>query len=129
MLLGGEAWAWRPWEAPSSSSGGGSAVVSREGLISDLLSPLGTLEIAAEGAWGVLRLLYPKPDLLILGTGRGVWPISKATREYLQGELGLRVDIMDTGNAAAAYNLLATERGVEGVGAAMLPVGWKGNGR
>jgi hypothetical protein len=55
--------------------------------------------------------------------------LSKATREYLGAQLGMRVDVMDTANASSAYNLLAQERGVEGgggVGAALLPLGWPG---
>ena len=77
----------------------------------------------------MLRLVYPKPDLLILGTGARLWMLGKETRGYLMGELGVRVDVMDTANASAAYNLLARERGVEGgggVAALLLPVGWKG---
>ena len=114
LLLGGEAFTWRPWanEKPTSR-------------ICGLLTESGMMDISKGGAWAVLDLLYPKPDLLILGTGGKVWPITKETRAALS-ELGIRVDIMDTANAAAAYNLLATERGVDGVGAALLPVGWKG---
>ena len=63
--------------------------------------------------------------LAIVVIGYELWMLSKETREALIG-LGIRVDVMDTGNAAAAYNLLATERGVDEVGAALLPVGWKG---
>jgi len=39
------------------------------------------------------------------------------------------VDVMDAGNASAAYNVLSQERGVEGgggVGAVLLTVGWRG---
>lgn len=77
-------------------------------------------------AWGLLELLWPKPDLLIVGTGGRTWPLSKETREHING-LGIRIDVMDTGNASAAYNLLATERGTDSVAAAMLPLGWKGS--
>ena len=55
--------------------------------------------------------------------------VGKETKRYLMAELGVRVDVMDTANASAAYNLLALERGVEGgggVGALLLPLGWKG---
>ena len=92
--------------------------------IGELLSKTGIINLP-QNAWGLLSVLYPKPDLLILGTGGKLWMLSKETREALSA-LGIRVDVMDTGNAAAAYNLLATERGVDGVGAALLPVGWKG---
>jgi hypothetical protein len=52
--------------------------------------------------------------------------LSKDTRRYLSEELGMRVDVMDTANAAAAYNLLVMERGVEGVGAILIPDGFVG---
>lgn len=55
--------------------------------------------------------------------------LSKETKAYVSEVLGCRVDVMDTANAAAAYNLLAKERGVEGgsgVGGLFLPVGWVG---
>jgi len=37
----------------------------------------------------------------------------------------MRTEILDTNNAAAQYNLLATERGVDDVAAALIPLGWK----
>ena len=120
LLIGGEAFSWRPWLLTEAQKESG------------LLSRKGTLEIPSPetegdwGAWGVLGLVWPKPDLLILGTGGRVWPISKKTRQFLNTVLGVKVDIMDTANASAAYNLLATERGVDEVAAALLPVGWVG---
>ncbi len=115
ILVGGEAYLWRPWEATSPTTEPAA-----------MLSKVGTLDIGgSRGAWGLLELLWPKPDLLILGTGGKVWPLSKETREHING-LGVRIDVMDTGNASAAYNLLATERGTDIVAAAMLPLGWKG---
>jgi hypothetical protein len=50
--------------------------------------------------WGALDLVWPKPDLLILGTGPGILPLSPKTRNDLT-ELGVRVEIQDTRNAAA----------------------------
>lgn len=114
ILVGGEAFSWRPWEGTSTRSPAA------------MLSKVGTLDIGGSGgAWGLLELLWPKPDLLIVGTGSQIWPLSKETREHLNG-LGVRIDVMDTRNASAAYNLLATERGTDIVAAAMLPVGWRG---
>lgn len=113
ILVGGEAFTWRPWEGASKKPAA-------------MLSQAGSLEIGGSGgAWGLLELLWPKPDLLMVGTGGKVWPLSKETREYING-LGIKIDVMDTGNASAAYNLLATERGTDVVAAAMLPIGWKG---
>jgi len=51
-------------------------------------------------------------------------PISPETRKAISA-LGMRVEVLDTRNAAAQFNLLATERGVEDVAAAMIPLGWK----
>lgn len=62
--------------------------------------------------------------MLILGLGKEMRPISPKVRKVIS-ELGMRVDVLDTGNAAAQYNLLATERGVEDVAAALIPIGWR----
>jgi NADH dehydrogenase [ubiquinone] 1 alpha subcomplex assembly factor 3 len=51
-------------------------------------------------------------------------PLSPATRKFLNS-LGIRVDIQDTRNASAQFNLLATERGVGSVAAALIPLGWR----
>lgn len=63
-------------------------------------------------------------DLLILGLGPNTLPISPETRRYINS-LGIRVDVQDTRNAAAQFNLLATERGVQEVAAALVPIGWR----
>lgn len=63
-------------------------------------------------------------DLLILGLGPEIRPISPELRRHI-GSLGMRVEVLDTRNAAAQFNLLATERGVTDVAAAMIPIGWK----
>lgn len=51
-------------------------------------------------------------------------PLSPKTKQYINS-LGIRLDIQDTRNAAAQFNLLATERGVGSVAAALIPMGWK----
>lgn len=51
-------------------------------------------------------------------------PISPDTRNYINS-LGIRIEIQDTRNAAAQYNLLATERGIGSVAAALVHLGWK----
>jgi NADH dehydrogenase [ubiquinone] 1 alpha subcomplex assembly factor 3 len=63
-------------------------------------------------------------DLLILGLGPEIRPISPRTRRLLSS-LGMRVEVLDTRNAASQFNLLATERGVDDVAAAMIPLGWR----
>jgi uncharacterized protein len=50
-------------------------------------------------------------------------PLSPTTRAAIN-KLGIQVEIQDTRNAAAQYNLLATERGIGAVAAAMVPMGW-----
>ena len=35
------------------------------------------------------------------------------------------MEVLDTRNAAAQFNLLATERGVSDVAAVLIPIGWK----
>ena len=117
LLTGGEAYTWQPWLTASSSK------------ISDLLDARrGTLTLPKESL-GILEMLHPKPDLLIIGTGGKLWMLSQDTKRYISETLGCRLDVVDTANAAAAYNLLAKERGVEGgsgVGALLLPLGWVG---
>ncbi|KAK0646427.1 hypothetical protein B0T16DRAFT_429263 [Cercophora newfieldiana] len=102
LLVSGEAFAWRPW-------GEGKRLVNERGQ----------WEVGGRrlGCWGVA-------DLLILGLGKEIRPISPATRKAIS-ELGMRVEILDTRNAAAQFNLLATERGVEDVAAALVPIGWR----
>lgn len=118
LLVGGEAFTWSPWRSLSPTATLGNMLDTRRGI----------LDIPRQSL-GLLELLHPKPDLLIVGTGGRLWMLSKQTREYVAEVLGCRLDVMDTANAAAAYNLLAKERGVEGgagVGGLFLPVGWVG---
>lgn len=63
-------------------------------------------------------------DLLVIGVGPSIMPLAPATRRMIS-ELGMRIELLDTRNAAAQFNLLATERGVSNVAAALIPIGWK----
>ncbi|PQE18938.1 DUF498 domain protein [Rutstroemia sp. NJR-2017a BVV2] len=112
LLVGGEAFAWRPWL-------GEGAAGSELGL--GLVNKKGQWEVG-ERAWGLLGCVWPRPDLLIIGLGKEMRPLSPKTRAYING-LGIRIDIQDTRNAAAQFNLLATERGVGSVAAALVPIG------
>ncbi|OAK94282.1 hypothetical protein IQ06DRAFT_298691 [Phaeosphaeriaceae sp. SRC1lsM3a] len=116
LLIGGEAFRWWPWAKPGVAG-------SDSTMKGKLLNAKGQWEVPQE-TWGALELVYPKPDLLIIGTGPNVSPIAPAVRSYLNG-LGMRLEIQDTRNAAAQFNLLATERGVGQVAAALIPIGWK----
>ncbi|EWC43552.1 hypothetical protein DRE_01439 [Drechslerella stenobrocha 248] len=73
---------------------------------------------------GVLDVVAPKPELLILGTGARSLQISARTKDHLHN-LGIRIDSMDTRNAASSYNLLATERPGQIVAAALLPASFR----
>ncbi|EHY56866.1 hypothetical protein ABEF95_001200 [Exophiala dermatitidis] len=118
LLLDGEAFVWAPWKADTatpSSNGFDRFLDPRRGILSFPPSSL-----------GIFDLVFPKPDLLIIGTGGKLWMLSRETRKFLSEELGIRVDVMDTANAAAAYNLLATERGVKEVAGLMIPDGFVG---
>ncbi|MCJ1388508.1 hypothetical protein MMC18_001355 [Xylographa bjoerkii] len=113
FLVAGEAFSWRPWEAAGSSN-------RRQ-----MINAKGQWAVERE-AWGILDLVWPKPDMLILGLGASTYPISPETRKYINS-LGIKVDIQDTRNAAAQFNLLATERGVGSIAAALIPIGFKGH--
>ncbi|KIW89858.1 uncharacterized protein Z519_09287 [Cladophialophora bantiana CBS 173.52] len=139
ILVGGEAFLWRPWmptttsaAATDEASSGGNAASKTSGSgtgeykgFTVFLDPRGMLNFPPS-TLGLLSLLYPKPDLLLVGTGRKLWMLSRETRRYLSEELGIKLDVMDTPNAAAAYNLLVMERGVEEVGSILIPEGWIG---
>lgn len=61
--------------------------------------------------------------MLIIGVGKHIMPLSPKTRTAI-AEMGIKVDVLDTRNAAAQFNLLATERGVSEIAAALIPLGW-----
>lgn len=108
LLVSGEAFAWRPWE-----------VIGEKRLV----NAKGQFELPRE-AFGLFDMLWPRPDLLIIGVGKHNLPLSPQTRQHIS-ELGMRVEMLDTRNAAAQFNLLATERGVSEVAAALIPIGWE----
>ena len=117
LLVAGEAFGWRPWEAATEAVEDGGMGNMR------LINGKGQFEVSND-AWGLLGLVWPKPDLLILGLGKEMRPLSPRTRQFISS-LGIRVDIQDTRNAAAQFNLLATERGVGSVATALVPLGFK----
>jgi len=112
IVVGGEVFKWMPWKTKST-----------EPSSKTLINVVGQWEIGKESL-GILELLWPKPDLLVIGTGPSTQVLSPSTRKLLNN-LGIRVEVSDTRNAAAQYNLLATERGVNEVGALMVPAGWQ----
>lgn len=142
ILTSSEAFVWRPWmtTGESTQSGGEGGVIhgnalrtpspttpptskpTPTALSGGIINTLGQFEIPAQG-WGLFAALWPKPDLLIIGTGPTIRPLAPKTKLYLQ-ELGMRLEVLDTRNAASQFNLLATERGVTDIAAAMVPIGF-----
>ncbi|SPO02915.1 uncharacterized protein DNG_05593 [Cephalotrichum gorgonifer] len=108
LLVNGEVLKWRPWEVTGKK---------------EVVNKKGQFEVPAE-ALGVLDLLWPRPDILVIGVGPRILPLSPETRKHISA-MGMRVEVLDTRNAAAQFNVLATERGVENIAAAMIPMGWK----
>jgi hypothetical protein len=120
MLLGGEAFKWRPW---IREDGSGNSATASKTMTGKLQNSKGQFNVDKH-VWGILDLAWPKPDLLVLGTGRHIMPLSPETRRHIN-DLGIRVEVQDTRNAAAQFNLLATERGVHQVAGALVPIGWR----
>lgn len=114
LLVSGEAFKWRPWVRGDGQEGVNKGKVH---------NAKGQFDVDKE-VWGLLDLVWPKPDLLVLGTGKSIAPVSPQTRQHLN-DLGIRLEVQDTRNAAAQYNMLATERGVHQVMAALVPIGWR----
>lgn len=56
--------------------------------------------------------------------GKEIRPLSPETRKVL-AEMGFRVEVLDTRNAASQFNMLATERGITDVAAMLIPIGWR----
>lgn len=129
LLVGGEAFRWSPWITDGRKEGtigAGAKGDDDKGVRSmggKLLNNKGQWDVDA-AAWGILSVVWPKPDLLILGTGPSTAPVSPATRKTIN-DLGIRLEVQDTRNASAQFNLLATERGVQQVAAALIPTGWR----
>ncbi|KAK6070608.1 duf498 domain-containing protein [Seiridium cupressi] len=118
ILVGGEAFRWRPWEFSSSSTTG----TTQPKPNWRLQNKKGQYDIPPQSL-SLLAHLWPRPDLLILGLGPENRPLSPELRKAISA-LGMRVEVLDTRNAAAQFNLLATERGVDDIAAALIPIGW-----
>ncbi|KAF5322840.1 hypothetical protein D9619_000236 [Psilocybe cf. subviscida] len=67
----------------------------------------------------ILETVAPRPEMLILGTGRTIVQPPPFLKDYLIS-LGIQLDVMDTRNACSTYNLLAEEG--RRVAAALLPI-------
>lgn len=148
LLVNGEAFAWRPWLGSSTSGSGpggqGQGQAQTKKMKAGMVNKKGQFEVD-QTVWGLLDLVWPRPgrfrffsvvfwfgmlidlttDLLIVGTGSSIIPLSLETKRHINTH-GIRVEVLDTRNAAAQFNLLATERGVSEVAAALIPIGWEG---
>ncbi|KAI9717600.1 MAG: hypothetical protein M1828_007161 [Chrysothrix sp. TS-e1954] len=125
MLVGSEAFVWRPWMTNAKALDGSARTLVQGNDLKGaggVVNAKGQFEVAEE-AWGILKATWPKPDMLIIGTGKQIRPLAPATRSVLQ-ELGMRLEILDTRNAASQFNLLALERGTVEVVAALVPIGF-----
>ncbi|KAH9965776.1 DUF498-domain-containing protein [Russula dissimulans] len=67
----------------------------------------------------VFDVVVPKPEILLIGTGKSVNPLPGVLRRHLN-KLGIQVDVMDSWNACTTYNLLSEEG--RRVAAALLPL-------
>lgn len=138
LLVGGEAFEWQPWgsdmrlvnakgqwEVPEGAWALLDLLWPRPGMLFPLTKKKAAEEMMQirQTIWAN-KLLVCATDLLIIGLGPEMRPLSPATRKHLTG-LGLRVEVLDTRNAASQFNMLATERGVDDVAAALIPIGWR----
>ncbi|TIB16116.1 hypothetical protein E3P92_01417 [Wallemia ichthyophaga] len=70
-------------------------------------------------AFKMFETLTPRPEILLLGTGKSMLPPPPAYTKYLNS-LGIQVDIIDTKNACSTYNVLVEED--RSVAAALFPI-------
>ncbi|KAF8806146.1 hypothetical protein BYT27DRAFT_7191451 [Phlegmacium glaucopus] len=73
----------------------------------------------AEERFQIFDVVSPRPEILLLGTGKKLIQPPSFLRAYL-GTLGIQLDVMDTRNACSTYNLLSEEG--RRVAAALLPL-------
>lgn len=139
LLVSGEAFKWSPWlrkgerdgtlegadsnNTRSDSSSNTNIGIGGDSTVGSLRNSKGQWEVD-NSAWGILDIVWPKPDLLVIGTGAKMLPLSSQTKKDIN-ELGVRIEVQDTRNAAAQFNMLATERGTQQVAAALVPIGWR----
>jgi NADH dehydrogenase [ubiquinone] 1 alpha subcomplex assembly factor 3 len=68
----------------------------------------------------VFAACFPPPELVVIGTGPRLVPITPDLRLYFK-ELGIMTDVMDTRSACSTFNVLSQEGRL--VGACLLPSG------
>ncbi|XP_039128131.1 LOW QUALITY PROTEIN: NADH dehydrogenase [ubiquinone] 1 alpha subcomplex assembly factor 3-like [Dioscorea cayenensis subsp. rotundata] len=82
-------------------------------------SPKRFSEITAESL-SIFQIVRPVPEILILGCGRHIEPVSLELRRFIRST-GMKLEAIDSRNAASTYNILNEEGRV--VAAALLPYG------
>ncbi|PIA15192.1 hypothetical protein COEREDRAFT_88049 [Coemansia reversa NRRL 1564] len=70
-----------------------------------VLNPLTLLD---PDALAILSIVTPKPELVVVGGGAGIAPLSHRAREYLTS-IGLNVELANSKNASSTYNTLSEE--------------------
>jgi NADH dehydrogenase [ubiquinone] 1 alpha subcomplex assembly factor 3 len=68
----------------------------------------------------IFQTVRPIPELLIVGCGRDIHPVTPEVRQFVKS-LGMKLETVDSRNAASTYNILNEEGRV--VAAALLPYG------
>ncbi|KAM0854336.1 hypothetical protein ACQ4PT_050491 [Festuca glaucescens] len=76
-------------------------------------------DITAESL-SIFKVVHPIPEILILGCGKYVQPVSPELRKFIRST-GMKLEAIDSRNAASTYNILNEEG--RPVAAAVLPFG------
>ncbi|KAJ9095190.1 hypothetical protein QFC19_007645 [Naganishia cerealis] len=107
---------------------GGVVFVENRAFLWDV-DPVGTDELSGRGRWkeegwskerfNIFEVVVPRPEILILGTGKSALPPPPDIREYIS-RLGISLEIMDSRNACSTFNLLSEEGRT--VAAALMPL-------
>ncbi|KAI3649776.1 hypothetical protein MP228_005408 [Amoeboaphelidium protococcarum] len=66
----------------------------------------------------VLKLISDPPEILIIGTGKSMYPISPSLQQMLS-KLGIQHEVMNSKQACSTYNILVEEE--RRVAAALIP--------
>lgn len=80
-----------------------------------------SLEEITPESLSIFQLLRPAPEILVVGCGQRIQRVSPEVRDFLRSN-GIKIEPVDTRNAAATFNIL-NEEGRQ-VAVAMLPQGW-----
>lgn len=72
-------------------------------------------------AFALVKLIRPRPDVVFVGTGAQLLPVSPELRDWFRG-IGVSVESMDTKNACHTFNVLNQE--ARNVAAALLPASY-----